>query len=306
MERPLAADWLLRLVADWRAGGVNALEIVCFDTRDEAQVKALLEDIGLRWGRPPQLREAAAARRAVFECLALQYRARIVPLPLIRFGEPPRPPWTRAGFWHLCLPLLVVAIAAGLDIRQRMEIAAIKKRFILAEVESQRRANTSQQEASVLLAARQERAGLEAARKRVAQLVPETERLQAVESMTSHLPQLLRTLAANISDDVVLEVVRNAQQSSGMGNVMVVGWTINYSSAQTFALRVHEALAAANLGYAVAQTNVRAGAGREGKPGYFVSFWLVPHAAADELGLGDGERGAEAANAANNATGDKP
>jgi hypothetical protein len=302
MERALAADWLLRLVADWRAGGVNALEIVCLAARDEAQVKALLEDIGLRWGRPAQLREAAAARRAVFECLALQYRARIVPLPLIRFGEPPRPPWTRAGFWHLCLPLLVVAIAAGLDIRQRMEIAAIKKRFVLAEVESQRRASVSQQEANALLAAQRERAELEAARQRAAQLMPEVERLQTIESMTDHLPQLLRTLAVTISDDVVLEVVRNARQGGDIGNVMVVGWTINYSSAQAFALRVHEALAAAGLGYAVAQTDVRAGIGREGKPGYFVSFWLVPRTPADELGLEEGGRGAEAASPAANST----
>jgi hypothetical protein len=291
MERALAADWLLRLVADWRASGVNALEIVCGEARDEAQVRALLEDIGLRWGQPPQLREAAAARRAVFECLARQYQARVMPLPLIRFGEPPRPVWTRAGFWHLLLPLLVIAAATGVEVRQRLEIRAIQQRFVLAELEEQRRVRSTQQEAGAAAVIKREQEELNSARRRLAQFIPEVERLQTLEGMMSHLPQVLRALASSIGDDLVLESVRNSS-GGNVDDIMVIAWTINYSSAQTFAQRVQAALA--GLGYTAAQTDVRAGEGREGRPGYFVSFWLIPRPpAAEELGVEAAEAAGE-------------
>jgi hypothetical protein len=125
----------------------------------------------------------------------------------------------------------------------------------------------------------------------VARLLPEIERLQAVENMTDRLPRLLHTLAVSISDDLVLEVVRNSKAGDNVGDVMVIGWTDNDSSAQAFALRVHEAFVASGLGYSVAQTDVRAGTGREGRRGYFVSFWLVPRAQAEEE-LGPEEAGA--------------
>ncbi|MDR0701079.1 MAG: hypothetical protein LBF61_01500 [Azoarcus sp.] len=288
MERALAVDWLLRLVVDWRASGVGALEVVCSAPGDEVAMKALLEDFSRQWGQAVPLRDAQAARRGLLEYMAAQYRARVDPLPLIRFGEPPKPLWRRAGFWHLLVPLLVVGACVGLEMRQRAEIKAIQMRFAMAELEMQRQKNMSQVEARAALAARQERVELEAARKKVAQLLPEIERLQTVESMTDRLPRLLNALAASISDDLVLEVVRNSRASGNVEDVMVIGWTDNDSSAQAFALRVHEVLAAVGLGYSVAQTDVRAGTGREGRSGYFVSFWLVPRAQADELGLDEG------------------
>ncbi|MDR0672959.1 MAG: hypothetical protein LBF93_04700 [Zoogloeaceae bacterium] len=287
MERALAVDWLLRLVADWRAGGVAALEIVCFAPGDEAAAKALLDDFGRQWGQAPQWRGADAARRGLLEYLAGRYRARAEPLPLIRFGEPPKPVWRRAGFWHLLLPLVVAGICAGVEIRQRMAIEAIQTRFDLAELEMARQRKLTQLEADAMRVAKQERGELEAARKQIAQLLPENERLQAIENVTNRLPRLLRTLAANISDDLVLDVVRNSKSGGNTEDVMVIGWTDDYSSGQAFALRVHEALAVAGLGYSVAQTDLRAGTGREGRPGYFVSFWLVPRAQTEELGAED-------------------
>jgi hypothetical protein len=282
MERRLALDWLLRLVADWRAGGVNTLEIVCLEPRDEAALTALLEDFAHHWGQPPLFRSAAATRHGLLTCLARQHKARTAALPLIRFGELPKPVWTRVGFWHLLLPLLVLAIASGVHIRQRMEIRAIQTKFDLNDFENKRQVSIKQKEAEILNSVKQEKIGLDAARQQLSRLMPEVERLQSIEGMMNHLPRLLRTLAANISDDVVLESVRNSRAGGNLNGIMITGWTNNYGSAQTFALRVQNALS--GLGYSVAQTDVRAGAGRNGHPGYFVSFWLIPVAAAEELG----------------------
>ncbi|MDR1423628.1 MAG: hypothetical protein LBI92_03340 [Azoarcus sp.] len=288
VERPLAADWLLRLVADWRASGVEALDIVCLTAADEAAITALGDEIPRLWGKAPRIVGAGEAHRGLLECLARQYRTRRQPLPLIRFGELPKPPWKRVGFWHAACPLLVIAIVTGVGIRQRMEIKAIQTRFDLADAQNARQATVRQQEAGVMQTAKREKQELERARTQLAQMMPEVERLQAIENMTSHLPQLLRTLARAISDDVVLEVVKNSKSGGGeIGDVMIVGWANHYGGAQSFAQRVQRELS--GFGYAVAQTDVRAGKGRLGRPGYFVSFWLLPRAPAEELGLPEGE-----------------
>ena len=279
--RPLDSGWLLRLVADWRANGAAALEILCLDARDEARIEALWEEFAQHWGQPPVFRKATETRRALFEYLARQHGARVAPLPAIRYSEPPRPIWTRAGFWHLLCLLAVLATVTWLELDQRTKIKAIQTRFDLADLESKRQANLKQQESIAMLAARKEKDELDAARKLLVEIVPENERLQVIENMTYQLPRLLRTLADNIGDDVVLETVRNSR-SGGIGDVMVVGWTNSYGSAQSFALRVQQALS--GLGYAVAQTDVTTGPGRNGQPGYFVSFWLLPRVATEELG----------------------
>ncbi|MDR0672118.1 MAG: hypothetical protein LBF93_00345 [Zoogloeaceae bacterium] len=283
MERALAVDWLLRLVADWRASGVGTLEIVCLAPGDEAAVKGLLDDFAQQWGQSLQWRGAAATRLALLDYMAGQYQARIEPLPLIRFGELPRPLWKRTGFWHLCLPLLALTVVTGVGIRQRMEIKAIQTRMDLAELEVRRSLEARKTETGFLLEARQGKQKLDDLRRQLARLMPEVERLQTIENMASHLPQLLRALAQHISDDLVLEVVRNSRSGGNISDIMVVGWTNNYSSAQDFALRLQGGLA--GFGYSVAQTDVRAGDGRDGNPGYFVSFWLIPRTPVEELGL---------------------
>jgi hypothetical protein len=286
MERGLAVDWLLRLVVDWRASGVNALEIVCLESGDEAAIKALFDDFSRQWGQSLQLRGAVATRHGLLEYLAGQYKARIEPLPLIRFGELPRPLWKRPGFWHLILPLSTLAIVIGLGVQQRAEIKKVQTRMDLAELEAKRATNLKSSEAGVILEAQRSKKELKDLRKQLARRLPEVERLRSIENMTTHLPRLLRALARNISDDLVLEVVRNGKGGGNFGNVMVIGWANDYGNAQAFASRMQGGLA--GFGYSVVQTDVRAGSGRDGKPGYFVSFWLIPDARKEELGMEDG------------------
>jgi hypothetical protein len=285
MERPLAVERLLHLVSDWRAAGARDLEIVCVDPADEAALAALREEIGEHWGHAPRFRDAAATQQAVLAALASQYRNMRGTLPLIRFGELPRPPWKKTGFWHVAAPLLTLAAVGAVAFQQHMQIRAIQQRFAQKAAESQKSAETRQQETRIFQELQQSQHALAEARKKLLQTAPEVERLENIERMTLLLPQLLRALAANIGENVVLESVESSGGVSDIGNVRVTAWSNDYTSAQDFAQRMQGTLG--GMGYAVAQTDVRGAPGRDKQHGYLVSFWLIPTAGPDELGAAE-------------------
>lgn len=283
MERPLAVDWLARMVDDWRGSGIHDLEIVSLLDKDSAALTALLEKFEQHWGNPPLLRNSATTRQKLLETLARQYRARAPLLPIIRFGSPQKPLWKQATFWQLLAPVLTLCIVGGVELQQRLAIKTIQTRSEQNELASKQQQLSQQQEAKFYQEQQQANKELEASRQLIAGMIPEIERFQAIEGMVNHLPQLLRTLAQNIGNDVVLEAVRNSHTGNDIGHIQVVGWSPDYGSAQSFALRMQDALV--GMGYVVARTDVKAKAGRDGKAGYQVSFWLLP--VAEELGAED-------------------
>ncbi|MDR0736701.1 MAG: hypothetical protein LBF51_07745, partial [Zoogloeaceae bacterium] len=143
------------------------------------------------------------------------------------------------------------------------------------EFNSKQQQNIAQQENRIYQEQREANRELKEKRDEVARLIPELERLQAIEGMSTRLPQLLRALAANISEGVVLQSVKNSG-GKDIGRIQVIGWSADYGDAQAFALEMQRAASSGGLGYAVAQTNVRSESGRNGQPGYQVSFWLLP------------------------------
>ncbi|MDR2364536.1 MAG: hypothetical protein LBD68_01595 [Zoogloeaceae bacterium] len=283
MDRRLNADLLVNMTSDWRAGGVHDLEIVCANPRDEAAIADMLDEIGQRWGRAPRFRDAAAAREALFSTLARQHRNTRSSLPVIRFGDLPRPIWKKTPFWHTLMPLLTIVAISGIAAQQHMEIRKIKTRFAEEAAASQKNARLRQEETRIFAQAKNIQNELTGARARLAKIAPEIERLENVEGMIDDLPRLLRTISANIGDDVVLNALHNSPHPNDMGNIRVVAWSSDYSSAQEFAQTVQQALA--GMGYSVAQTDVRAAPGRNKTPGHAVSFWLIPVAGQEELGL---------------------
>jgi hypothetical protein len=285
MERPLSAELLIGLASDWRAGGAHELEIVCVNPEDEAAIAALLEEIEHRWGHAPRFRASEATRQTLLTTLARQHRNSRSALPVIRFGEISRPVWKKTGFWHFLMPLLTLAAIAGIAAQQQMEIRKIKTRFAENEAAEQKNARQRQELNRVFAEAQNIKKELTQARARLARIAPEVERRVTVEGMINRLPQLLRTLAANIGDDVVLEALHNSPNPSDMGNIRIIAWSSSYASAQTFAQTVQQALI--GMGYSVAQTDVKAAPGRNKRPGYAVSFWLIPVAGQDELGAPD-------------------
>jgi hypothetical protein len=282
MERPLEVGWLTRMIEDWRAGGACAIELVCLHEADEAAAAALVEPLAERWGRAPTVRSQATTWTALLAFLTRRGReAQKTPLPVIRAGRPKKPIWKRAGFWQALVPCLVLAGLTGLETQQRMRLKAAESRYDLRTFEEQKKATIAQQEALIYQQQRQANLELAAKRQELARQIPELERLQAIEHMTTSLPRLLRLLANTIRDDVALDSVRNNTGSGDMGRVQVIGWSPSYSSAQTFALNVQAASGALN--YIVAQTNIREAPGRTGQKGYQVSFWMLP--VTEELGI---------------------
>ncbi|MDR1351380.1 MAG: hypothetical protein LBJ59_11535 [Zoogloeaceae bacterium] len=282
MERALSADLLINLVSDWRAGGVHDLEIVCVNPRDDALVAALLDDLGQRWGHAPRFRAADATRQDLFATLARQHRNTRAKLPIIRFGNLPQAIWKKTGFWHLVAPLLTLAAVSGIAAHQYMEIKKVRMRFAQEDIASQQNTQAQQELRRVLAAAQTPPKELARARARLAQIAPEVERLETVEGMIDHLPQLLRALAANIGDDVVLEALHHSPNPNDIGNIQIIAWSNNYSSVQSFAQDLQQTLI--GMGYTVAQTDVKAAPGRDKSPGYTVSFWLIPVGGQEELG----------------------
>jgi hypothetical protein len=282
MERPLEADWLLRIIEDWRSGGACALEIVCLREADQAAAAALVDTLSERWGSAPLTRAPAAAREGLLAFLTRRGRAaQKTPLPAIRFGLPRKPLWKKAWLWQLLAFCLTLSGIIGMEARQQAQIKEVQRRFDINDFEEKKKAMIAQKEAEFYREQRQANQDLAAKRQELARLIPELERLQEIERMTTQLPGLLRALAGNISDDVALEAVRNTPSGDDMGRVQIIGWSPNYSSAQTFALSMQAA--SGELGYVVAQTNVREAAGRTGQKGYQVSFWMLP--VTEELGM---------------------
>ncbi|GHT89814.1 hypothetical protein AGMMS49545_01160 [Betaproteobacteria bacterium] len=283
MERTLAVDWLARMVDDWRGSGIHDLEMVCLEAQNDAALTALLEKFEQHWGKPPLLRDGRATRQKLLETMVRQYQARLPRLPIIRFGNPQKKWWKRPAFWQLCAPMLTLCLVGGVEIQQRLAMKTIQTRFAQNDLETKKQAQAQQQEAKFNQEQQQANKLLEESRQEIVRMIPEIERLLAIEGMVNHLPQLLRTLAQNIGNDVVLEAVRNSHAGGDIGHIQVVGWSPDYGSAQSFALRTQDALS--GMGYVVAQTDVKAAPGRDEKQGYQVSFWLMP--VAEELDIGE-------------------
>jgi hypothetical protein len=275
MERALQAEWLMRLIADWRSG-TRKLALLCTSPADNEALRMLQDDLAHHWGSDPALLDAATVHTALSQYLAARCRRadKNEDIPLIRREQPQKSLWKRAGFWHLCFPLLVLATLSSVEFHQRQQIRAVERSYDLKEFNSKQQMTLTQQENTIYQRQREANRTLKEQRAEVARLVSELEHLQAMEGMITHLPQLLRALAANISEGVVLEAVKNSP-GSDIGRIQVIGWSSDYGSAQSFALEMQRTTSS-GLGYAVAQTNVKAETGRNGQPGYQVSFWLLP------------------------------
>jgi hypothetical protein len=273
MERLLEAGWLMRLISDWRSGA-RKLSLLCVSPADTGALQALQDDLAAHWGNAPTLLSAETVQAALSQYLVARCRRadKADDIPLIRRAQPQKPLLKRAGFWHLLLPLLVVAALASMEYQQRQQIRAVMLSYAKKELDSKQKSTLVQQESQIYQRQREANQNLKNKRAEVARLIPELERLQAIEDMIAHLPKLLRALSANIGEGVVLESVTNLQ----FGNVRVIGWSNDYGGAQAFALEMQRAASSGSLGYAVAQTDVTAKVGRNGQPGYQVSFWLLP------------------------------
>lgn len=112
---------------------------------------------------------------------------------------------------------------------------------------------------------------VESLRSRVVELANRAELLDArLLGRLDQVPALLRTLAAAVGPEVVLESVREAGRQDGYN---VVAWGTRDAPLLEFARNAQDLLARIDQG--VVNTEFSASEGRTGAPGYRVSFWVV-------------------------------
>lgn len=271
--RALNADWLLALAQEWRTQDVETLEIVCLKTEDEAVLATMQDALTQGWSKPVLLRGVEAAHQGLYAGIARVWRDKNVFLPHIRYGSAPQPVWKKPAFWRLTAPLLTLCAIAGVHIQQQGEIKRIQNHFYTQDMESKRQALVRQQETQARAETQKAWEHLQSEREQLALLLPQVEQLSELERMTKQLPVLLRTIAHNIADDVVLNSIRSARGNLAAGQLQVTGWTSSYTSAQSFALAMQVALGGS---YAVTGTEIKAAKGRSGHSGFQVVFWLLP------------------------------
>lgn len=287
MGRPLDAQWFSSMSEEWRNRGIEAFEIVCLDAEDAAKLITLRDELAQVWDKPIQFRHPHAAQHTLLKSMARVWRDKTasVFLPRIRFGTIPAPVWKNPIVWRTAAPLLTLCAIGGVHIQQHAAIKQIQARFELENRETEKQANVKKAIMQRETESREFRARLQKDRELLAQLLPEVDRMSEIERMTKRLPGLLRMIAQNIGDDVVLDALRGVRAGRDIGHLQVVGWSSSYTGAQSFALNMQQALA--GTGYAVAGAEVKPAKGRMDRNGYQVVFWLLP--SAEELDASAGE-----------------
>ncbi|MDR0440916.1 MAG: hypothetical protein LBI59_08040 [Candidatus Accumulibacter sp.] len=281
LERPLQSDWLGRLIEDWSGEGRAEIELVCLSADDEPAAARAAGELELTSGHPVRVVAADAAWQALWPALLREAAAEPPErrLPRLTLRELRGKPWKNPDFLRVAAVLAVALALAATEGVQRHQLRGLRQALAertKKEGEEQKLSQLIQKaNAEVQQVARE----LETARRELEPLINERARLEALERMRQYLPDLLRALGQAAGGDAVLERVGNGRAGDDVTVIRVEGWSPTYTGAQSFVARAAERVRA--LAYGVMQAEVREGAGRGGKNGYQVGFWLVQEA--DEL-----------------------
>lgn len=287
-ERPLRAEWLARLMADWLVEPRLEIELIALYAEDEAAALAVGETLAQDTGHPVHVRTPKEAWPRLWASLLREATA--APgerrLPHLCQRDLRGPLWKTPDFLRAAalggVLLALVAVEGG----QRWRLAALEARTEARQQEERDRAANAQQQARLIAELERLARDLDGARATLAPMEAEHRRLSAILAMRQNLPELLYALSSAVGTDAVLESVRNSRSGTNASSIQVVAWSPSYTGAQDFVGRVAEL--GPSLRYAVSQSESVERAGRDGKPGHEVSFWLVPEAeAAAPAGSGD-------------------
>jgi hypothetical protein len=278
LERPLQADWLLRLVEDWTLEGRSRIEIVCRNPADQDAARRVAGELELASGQPARAVDAEQAKAALW--LALAREARAAPgkqrLPRLTTRELRGAPWKNADLRRVAALLAIVALLAASEGVQRYRLRTLRHEFAERVNKENETKKLAQLEMKVNSETRQVGKDLETLRAELEPLINTRTRLEAIVVMRQHLPDLMQMLARAVGDDAVLEKVGNSKAGSDAASIRVEAWSGSYTGAQDFVNRVAEQTQ--TLNYGVAQTEINEARGRSNKMGYRVAFWLLPEA----------------------------
>lgn len=284
LERAVDAGWIADGLVEWSLDEPEALGLVVSDAGlDAAAVDGLVAELQARLRVPCELLangpEAAAALAGAAWLADRDRERELRHTPEIAARVPLPPPWkTRGGRQALAAAAALLALA-GWEGQARWELARMEGE--LERLRTQARVRSEDTSAQDQLRARDLSGRLDDRRKELAALLAEAERLEAIARRTRMVPELIRSLAAVIDPQIVLDAVR--ESAGGREGIAVEAWSTSDVLAQRFARDVQEAVRPLGLG--VAQADLRAGVGRTGAQGFRIDFWLIP-ADPDDLGAG--------------------
>lgn len=273
VERALRADWLARVVADWVAEPRVQLHLHALHVQDDAQLPLLAEDLAMLSGHPCAVHAAHEVRNALWQHLLAQAQTDVPGVVRIARGETRGPLWRQPDVRRA---LAVGAVLLGLlaiESVQQYRIAGLQSRLDEHQRAERQRAASQQltQQANQKL---QELAkDLDTARNELAPLLADRSRLTRIVSMRHDLPELMYQLAQAVGSDAVIEEMHNDNTQGANAAIQVVAWSPSYTGAQAFVNRM--AVTAHDQGYSVSQTEIRERAGRDGRKGHEVKFWLL-------------------------------
>ncbi len=273
VEHALSSDTLHRLIADWCAETRVQLRLHCLHPLDDALGPALAQDLGLLSGHACTCVEAAPAQAVLWAQLLQQAQAPVSDLPRIApaelRGHPLKDPDLRRV---LALGGLVLALLATEGV-QRYRLAGLEQKLTAQQRGEQQRASTQQltQQANQHLLDLSK--DLDQARRALEPLLAERARLGAIVAMRRDLPELMYQLAKAVGNDAVMEEIHNDSTQSATSAIQVIAWSPSYTGAQDFTNRM--AVLARDSGYGVSQTEIKERAGRDGRRGHEVKFWLL-------------------------------
>lgn len=281
LERPVSGHWVGRLVEDWLETGRERLALKVFVPLAADAAASLQADLASRCGGEVLPIEGQEAWDALWQRIPLVEDGARAWLPLVRPDRLAGPRWKRPDFIRAAVLGLAVAGVAGVELSQRLRLGAIEARFEQAEALARQSDAVTARQQQLIGDLNTLKRDLESARNELAPLANEVGRLQGIDDMRKHLPDLLQGLARAVGDEVVLDAVyHHADDIGDFSRIKVEAWSPDYTAAHSFASRAEQEVG--RLDYGVSQTEVRQRKGRNGQPGHQVSFWLVP--VADELG----------------------
>ena len=277
MERPLQADWLLRLVEDWLNEARASLTLVCLAAEDEDAAARVAGDLELTTGHAVRVIGAADSDRSIWRALARETAATSeLRLPRLALRDLRGKPWKNPD--NLRVAALAAALLAlvGVEVTQRYRVHALESTMAersRAESETKQRTQMVLKMSGEMLAVAKD---LEKARNELQPLVNTQTRLEAIAHMRQYLPDLIGMLAESVGEDAVLDRISSSRYGQDATSIQVEAWSTTYTGAQAFVNRV--AARTQHLNYGVSQTEINESVGRNAKPGYRVGFWLVQEA----------------------------
>ncbi|MGQ0710519.1 MAG: hypothetical protein ACT4NV_12310 [Rhodoferax sp.] len=273
VEHALSSDTLHRLIADWCAESRVELQLHCLHPLDDEGAPALAQDLGLLTGHPCACHASSAARQALWAHLLRQAQAAASELPRIApaelRGHPLKDPDLRR---MLALGGVLLALLATEGV-QRYRLTQLEQRMAQLQRGEKERASTQQltQQANQHLLELSK--NLDQARRALEPVLAERARLGAIVAMRRDLPELMYQLAKAVGTDAVMEEIHNDSTQNAVSAIQVVAWSPSYTGAQDFSNRM--AVLARDSGYGVSQTEIKERAGRDGRKGHEVRFWLL-------------------------------